>query len=176
MSDAVVTVLSFAVVLTTLTTLLGAALGSNAKSTEAWVYEARAAQTQALGGIRAVAVTTQDSAGTTVIEVTLENTGSLSYSDWGKWDVSVQYTTATGGTSLQRMANASTLAAGKWIVQGIYLDATTRAETGVDPDVFDPSEQLLLRLQVSPLVGSSTTGLVVITTQDGLSTRIHFDT
>ena len=43
MSDIIVTVFSFAVVLGTLTTMIGAALGASAKSTEAWVDEARAA-------------------------------------------------------------------------------------------------------------------------------------
>ena len=174
MSDVLLSVFSFVVVLGSLATLLGAALGASGKSAEAWVAESRAAYAASIGDIRTVSATAQESGGTTVIDVTVENTGTLAYADWDKWDVSVQYTTSTGTVSIQHLGYASTLAAGKWTVIGTYVDATT-AEAGVEPDAFNPTEQMVVRLQVSPLAGSNNTGMVVITTQDALSTRILFD-
>lgn len=175
MSDALLTVLSFAVVLTSLTALLGASLGATGKSTEAWVAESRGAYSASIGDIEALTAVALGSAGTTIVDVTVENTGSSSYADWDKWDVSVQYTTTTGNVSIQRLSHATTLAAGKWAVNGIYLDAVTTAEEGVEPDVLNPAEQMVMRLQMSPAAGSGTTGMVVITTQDGLSARIYFE-
>lgn len=175
MSDVLLTVISFAVVLGSFTTLIGATLGATGKSTEAWVDEARAAYTASLGDIHAVSATAQESAGTTVVDVTLENTGTGAYAAWGDWDVSIQYTTAAGAISIQNLSHATTLAAGKWVVAGIFLDAVTRLDQGVEPDALNPTEQMVIRLQVSPSAGSGTTGMVVITTQDASSTRIHFD-
>lgn len=175
MSDALLTLFSFVVVLGSITTLIGAALGATGKSTEAWVDDARAAYTASLGDIQAVSATAQESAGTTVVDVTLENTGTGAYGSWDDWDVSIQYTTEGGLVSVQTLSNATTLAAGKWVVVGIYLDAITRSDQGVDPDALNPTEQMVVRLQVSPAAGSGTTGMVVITTQDALSTRIQFD-
>jgi hypothetical protein len=175
LGDALLTIISFVVVLGALMSLIGATLGASSKSTQAWVDEARAAYTSSIGDIKAVSATAQESAGTTVIDVVIGNTGNASYADWEKWDVTAQYTTAAGAVSVQRLSYAPTLSAGKWTVIGIYLDAVTRTEKGVEPDVLNPTEQMAIRLQVSPAAGSGKTGMVVITTQDALSTRIHFD-
>ncbi|MBI2964868.1 MAG: hypothetical protein HYY34_01540 [Chloroflexi bacterium] len=174
MSDALLTLFSFVIVLGSIATLLGATLGINGRSTEAWIAEARAAYSASVGDIEAVSATAQESAGTTVIDVTVENTGGFAYADWDKWDVAVQYTTSTGAVSIQRLSYSATLAAGKWTVVGTYLNAAT-AEQGVEPDALNPTEQLVVRVQVTPVARSATTGMVVITTQDALSTRIHFD-
>lgn len=175
MGDVLLSIVSFAVVLGSLTTLIGAAIGTGGKSTEAWVAEARAANAGAIGDIRTVSATVQESAGTGVVEVTLENTGSATYSAWARWDVWVHYTTTDGTVSIQRLGYADTLATGKWVVDGIYLDAVTRAEQGVEPESLNPTEQMVIRLQFSPAAKAGTSGMVVITTQDALSTRIHFD-
>ncbi|MBI4305425.1 MAG: hypothetical protein HY678_03810 [Chloroflexi bacterium] len=176
MSDALLTVFSFAIVLTSITTLLGASLNAGGKSNEAWVAEASAAYVESLGSISPLTAMVAVSAGTTIVDVVIENAGARSYSQWKEWDVAVQYTTASGGISIQRLSYTSgTLSAGKWTVSGIYLNATTRITKGTDPDVLNPVEQMVLRLQVSPVAGTGTTGMVVITTVDGLSTRILFD-
>ena len=121
-----------------------------------------------------ISATAQESAGSTVIDVTIENTGGTGFAAWDEWDVSVQYT-ASGGVSIQRLAYSTSLAAGKWTVDGIYVDAATRAEPGVEPDTLNPTEQMVARLQVKPVAATGQTGMVVITTRDALSTRIHFD-
>jgi hypothetical protein len=175
LSDIILTVFSFAVVLGSLTTMIGAAVGASGRSTEAWVDEARAAYTASLGDIRAISATAQESAGTTVIDLTVENTGNAAFAAWDEWDVTVQYAATGGTTSIQRLAYATSLATGKWTVDGIYVDAVTRAEEGVEPETFNPTEQMVVRLQVSPVAATGQAGMVVITTRDGLSTRIHFD-
>jgi flagellar protein FlaF len=108
---------------------------------------------------------------TDAVQITLKNSGSTKLSDWTQWDVILQYTDGTNNPVV------------KWYPAGngtnqwsstIYSNAATQAPEVIEPGIFDPGEEMVITVTVSPVVGTSTTNLAVIATPNGITASAVF--
>jgi len=104
------------------------------------------------------------------VEITLQNDGDTKLADFDQWDVILQYNNG----NVQWYPFSTQEASGKWTVVGIYLDASEVSGEVYDPGILNPGEEILLRVLVSPSVGSPTTNLATIATPNGITASTVF--
>ncbi len=105
------------------------------------------------------------------VEVTLKNVGSIKLADFERWDVVVQYYDDNAIYHAQWYPYRSGTNA--WMVQGIYLSAPSVAES-FEPGILNPSEEMVLRVSVSPDIGSPSTNWITVVTPNGISASTVF--
>jgi len=112
----------------------------------------------------------------TYVEITLRNTGSIKLADFEQWDVIVQYfdDVIPAGYHINWLPYTTTLTANQWMLQGVYADAALGVPEKYEPNVFDPSEEVIFVLQLSPPIGAGTYAQIIITTPNGISTSTIF--
>ena len=107
-----------------------------------------------------------------ILEVTLENTGQTKLADYEKWDVIVQYYDGTGAYHIKWLDyNPETLEDNQWQVVWIRIDGAAEV---FEPNVFNPEEQMMIRAQLDPPVGTGTTNLAVFATPSGVTASTYF--
>ena len=108
---------------------------------------------------------------TDAVQVTLKNSGSIKLSDLEQWDVILQYTDGTDNPVV------------KWYTPGggtnqwsaaIYSDATSQIPEVIEPGIFNPGEEMIVTIKVSPSVGTGSTNLAVIATPNGITASTVF--
>ncbi|MBK6326926.1 MAG: hypothetical protein KA362_14925 [Chloroflexi bacterium] len=110
-----------------------------------------------------------------VIELTLRNDGDTRLADFADWDVIVEYYTPPGDLAVGWYSyNVGEPAAGEWSVIGIYIDAATAEGEVFEPGILNPGEEVLLRLRALPPVGPSTTNMLTIAAENGVSASMQF--
>ncbi len=110
-----------------------------------------------------------------IVELVLRNDGDTRLLDFHTWDVIVQYYTAPGDYKVEWITPITgEPAKGEWSVIGLYSDAAAAAPEFYEPGIFNPGEEILIRLRLLPPVGPNTTNLVNITTHNGVGTSIQF--
>jgi len=111
-----------------------------------------------------------------IVEITLRNKGDTRLADFKRWDVVVQYYTASGGYVIKWLPYTPATDPGdnQWTVTGIYLDAAAGTVEVFEPGILDPGEEMVIRMRVSPPVGPATTNLATITTINGISLLVTF--
>jgi archaellum component FlaF (FlaF/FlaG flagellin family) len=120
----------------------------------------------------------------TVFEVTLRNSGSVRLADFEQWDVIARYD--SGNLRVQYLTLDTTfninadpdmaqdlLALQSWSAH-IYLDASDRAEESVDPGMWNPGEELVLWIKVSPPAVQGSPVEVALATANGVGITINF--
>ena len=56
---------------------------------------------------------------------------------------------------------------GKWTDRGIYHDAVTLDSEVYEPNIFNPGEEIIIRVNITPEIPSGTDNLVTIGTANG---------
>ncbi|HLF26152.1 MAG TPA: hypothetical protein VJG32_07440 [Anaerolineae bacterium] len=102
------------------------------------------------------------------VEVRLKNTGDTKLADFDQWDVIMQYTDGLGGYHVQWYGYPI-----DW-TQQIYLAASPPTAEVFEPGIFNPGEELVLRVRVSPGVGSNTTNLATVGSPNGITATAVF--
>jgi hypothetical protein len=106
------------------------------------------------------------------LEIILEDSGQVKLANFNKWDVIVQYYNGTGTYYTTWLPyTAGTLGNNQWTVAWIRLNG--QAEV-FEPNVLNPGEQIMIRAQLNPSVGTGTTNMVVISTPSGITASTHF--
>jgi hypothetical protein len=106
------------------------------------------------------------------LEVTLENSGQVKLADFDKWDVIVQYYDGFGTYHTRWLPYAEgTLGDNEWEVAWIRLNGAAEV---FEPNVLNPKEQIMIRAQLNPEVGTGTTNMVVVATPSGITTSTYF--
>lgn len=111
-----------------------------------------------------------------LIQITVKNSGQISLLDFASWDVIVQYYQSDGVyhqiwlpyTTVNPPAN------NQWTVLGIYLNAGLGTPETFQPNIFNPGEEMIIRLKVSPAASQSYTNQVIIGTAKGVSVSTFF--
>lgn len=119
--------------------------------TEAWNrFEARSQQASSTGIDHVTHTCTVLTA--LVADFTFENTGRVSIHEFSSWDVFVEYYTITGDYYQKRLSHQSgaSLANDEWQVAGIYRDAGAAQAEIFNPNILDPTEDIVLRLRIFP--------------------------
>lgn len=109
--------------------------------------------------------------GGSVVEVTLKNSGSSRVTDFDHWDVMFQYYDNSDDYYISWYPFASGgNPNNKWQVEGIYVDAASSTAEVFEPGILNPSEEIVIRLRVSPSIGSNTINMISIGTTEGITT------
>jgi len=106
------------------------------------------------------------------LELILENTGQVKLANFEKWDIIVQYYDSTGNYYTEWLPyTETTLGNNEWELAWIHLDGETEV---FEPNVLNPKEQIMIRAQLSPAVGSNSTNMVVVATPSGITASAQF--
>ncbi len=110
--------------------------------------------------------------GRTILNVYLTNSGQTKLTDFSKWDVIIQYYDSAGIYHVTWLPyTAGVLANNQWRNNGIYWNGNPEA---FEPDILNPGEEIRIRAQLSPAVGTPTTNLVVVSTPNGVPASTAF--
>ncbi len=114
----------------------------------------------------------------TNIDLSIRNSGQIPLRDYGDWDVMIRYyaTSSNQGLNVAWVPRATTTPpySGQWEVSGIYLDASTLDSEVYDPNVFNPGEEMIVRVKISPAIPTSTDNVITIGTPNGVTLEAPF--
>lgn len=107
----------------------------------------------------------------------IENTGSLSLSEFQAWDVISQY--YANPQPYDYAMNwfdygTGELLNGMWTVTGIYLDAAALHEEAYEPGILNPGEYAKLHIRIDPGAGEQTPLFVQVSTLTGIGNSRTF--
>jgi archaellum component FlaF (FlaF/FlaG flagellin family) len=144
-------------------------LSEGALSAQANLVEAsRAMQerlsNQARTNVEALGAST--SVGGNAVYITVKNTGTTKLADYAHWDVIVDYTSLLGH-------QVSWYAYGTWTKQ-IYAIAATSTFEKLEPDVFNPGEEMIITVPVGIAVAGSSTNVATVSTPNGIAVSVPF--
>jgi hypothetical protein len=106
------------------------------------------------------------------LEVILENSGQVKLANFDKWDVIVQYYDGTGGYHTEWLPyTEAALQDNQWELVWIRLNGAAEV---FEPDVLNPKEQMMIRAQLNPAVGTNTTNMAVVATPSGITASAYF--
>ncbi len=107
-----------------------------------------------------------DAAGANVT-ATVKTNGSTVLGVWEATDVVVRYTGDGGAAQLRWLPyTAGALSPNTWKVNAIVNDV-------FEPDLLDPGEQMDIQMRINPVIGCGTTGTIVFTTEQGVTTSAN---
>lgn len=114
--------------------------------------------------------------GGNVVEVTLKNTGGTRLDQFDEWDVMFQYYDSSNDYHISWYPFTSGGNPNNhWQVEGIYFEADSSTDEVFEPGVLNPSEEMILELRVSPKIKSNTIGMLLIATNDGITTSAQVE-
>ncbi len=172
MASAIVSLISIAVMVTAMLTLIHGGFLSAEMLSRSWkAMETRSGQVARTG--MAVIATSTDSS---FVYVTIKNSGQVAWDSFADWDVVVQWYTAPGNYKIQRLEYVADQepSLNQWTVTGIYRNAGTSALEVFEPGILDPAEEMKIKVKPSPPVGPNTNNWIVIVTPNGVSTSALF--
>jgi len=100
------------------------------------------------------------------IQVTLRNEGDTKLADFDQWDVIIQYYNASSEYYVKWLPYAES--GDRW---NEFFSSEAQA---FDPDIFNPGEEMIVQISISPPVGSPSTNQVIVATPNGISARTVF--
>ena len=104
------------------------------------------------------------------IDVTVVNDGQTNLAQFPKWDVIAQYESSGTdySTYLEYTADVDP-GDNQWTVVGIYLPDDSPEV--MDPNILNPGEKVVLRIDLNPLMDSTTYGRMTISTPNGVTSQ-----
>lgn len=172
MSTAIATLMMVALMLATVSFLAQGSFTAMAQLSDAWTTEEERRLVDARTSVTSGGVTYA----TPNVDVTVTNNGDEAIRGFSMWDVLVQYYETDGtyhSTWVPYVAGTSP-GDGQWSVTGIYLDAGTLKAEATQPGILDPSEELILRVSVTPAADSTANNRVIIGTANGVTLSTPF--
>jgi len=116
-------------------------------------------------------VSTSQPVGST-LETILQNTGQTQIVDFNMWDIIVQYYDGTGTYHVEWLPyTEEALGDNEWEVVWLRLDGVDEI---FEPNVLNPEEQIMIRIQLNPSVGAGTTNMLVVATPGGITASTYF--
>jgi len=104
--------------------------------------------------------------------VVVTNDGNTRLADYDRWDVIVSYT-SSGSDAIVERASYGGASDVSWWVEGLYTDAETGSPEALEPTLFNPGEEMVIQVWLSPTVGLTTSNSVSVVTPNGIaSTRV----
>lgn len=110
------------------------------------------------------------------IDVALLNTGQTRLAGIEGWDLIVHYDDITGRYHVDWLAPVDGVlpADGQWAVRGLFISAESAAPERFDRGLFGPAEKMVIQLALAPAVARGTSGLVAVSTANGLGLTTTF--
>ena len=172
MASALVSLISIAVMVTAMLTLIHGGFLSAEMLSRSWkVMETRTGEI-ARTKMEIIATSTDSS----FVYVTIKNSGQVAWESFADWDVVVQWYTAPGDYKIERMGYTAggTPDLNHWAVTGIYRNAASSLAEVFEPGILDPAEEMKIKVKPNPPMGPSTNNWIVIGTPNGVSTSALF--
>ncbi len=113
---------------------------------------------QARTGLTAVSATAAFSGNQ--VYVTVQNTGNTKFADFNQWDVILHYTDANSVDQAKWYAYST-----QWSQQITEI---------VEPNIFNPGEQMVITVNVTPTIKTGTTNVATVTTPNGITASTIF--
>ena len=114
----------------------------------------------------------------TDVDVSIRNTGQTLLRDFEHWDVMMQYYGTSSNQNLEMTylsyVATSTPSSGEWTVENIYLNVASTTPEVYDPNVFNPGEEIVVRIKIEPTIPTSTDNLITISTPNGVTISAPF--
>jgi flagellar protein FlaF len=104
------------------------------------------------------------------VQVTLRNTGSTKLTDFVKWDVILHYSDGVNTLTNWYSYGSDT---NQWREQ-LFATASPPVPEVIEPGIFDPGEEMVVTINVSPAVGAGTTNQIAVSTPNGVTTSAVF--
>lgn len=118
---------------------------------------------QAVGG--------QVAPGGSQIEITLRNSGDTRLADYDRWDL--VYQSSGSNAMLRWLPYAASPGLDQWGVTGLYLDAASAIPEAHEVAIWNPGEEIVLRLVLSQPLEEEAVALVAIATANGARTSLQ---
>ncbi|MCL0088486.1 hypothetical protein M1N87_01540 [Dehalococcoidia bacterium] len=173
METAIVAIVCIALVMFGALTMLQTSLSSVDLVNEAWREREQTTQEIAMTDISSLSTNVTDAGA--IVEITLKNEGESRLKDFERWDVIVQYRDTMTTLLIKRLLYVEGEPCNnQWTVTGIYLDAAAGSPEVFERRIFNPDEEMIIRMRLNPAVGGNTTNLATIATPNGVSTSATF--
>ena len=173
MSNAIVALVSVALMLLAGLTLSTTAFNSIDYVTQSWKQMEQTSEEAARTGINIVDA---QNSGTTV-DVSVHNTGAVHLTQFSAWDVVVHFYDQQDDYYIINLdySEAASPGSNEWIVSDIYTsDNLTQVEI-FEPGILNPGEVAQIKLGISASPGSGTTNWVILSTANGVTASIQFE-
>lgn len=173
MENTIVALISIALIVFGALTMSQSSLSSVDSLSGAWKEMEKTAEEMARTSISTLSTSTQSDGA--VVEITLKNEGQTKLGDFENWDVIVQYYRASGAYLVKWLPYVEEEPGGnEWTVGGIYLDAANGTPEVFETGIFNPDEEMVVRIKLNPPVGPGTTNLATIATPNGICASATF--
>ena len=114
----------------------------------------------------------------TNIDVSIRNSGQTALRDFSHWDLVIQYyaTSSNSGLNVDWLPYTTTTppSTRNWTVSGLYLNAATLKAEVYEPNVFNPGEEMIVRINITPVIPTSTDNLITIGEPNGVTVSAPF--
>jgi archaeal flagellar protein FlaF len=160
-------------ILITVLLLAVVGLSGHVFSTQAAISEASMAMQQREAdrlrtGLTAEGATTSGTGD--YVQLTLRNTGSTKLTHFENWDVILRY--SDGANTVASWYSYGT-GANQWQEQ-LYTTTSPPAPEVIEPGIFNPGEEMVITVNVSPAVGAGTTDQVTVSAPNGVTASTVF--
>lgn len=165
--------MAFAIVLATAFTALGDLVGLGVTSADSL----RSSWREAERVVDSSVIPISASVAGTDVDIVIGNRGRLKYAepDLDDWEVVVRYDDSGGTSYVEYLDYASTLAAGNWTVQQIYLEQSTSTVEIYEPGILNSDEEMVIRARLANAPGTPTLNQVTVSPPEGGSGTVHFN-
>jgi hypothetical protein len=109
------------------------------------------------------------------LNVRVRNSGQTKLASFDKWDIIVHYTDGSAMEHVTWLPYSSSLEDNRWTVTSIYyVDAGGDHPEVFDPGILNPEEEMDIRCQFYPAIGSGTVNMIAISTPNGITVSKTF--
>ncbi len=175
MTNVIVAAIAIGLILAATLILTNAALSSASQLSVSWDEMVR--RKGDIARAEMTLMTADILATSTNIDISVRNSGQTPLVNFSDWDLMIKYYATSGNADLNisyLTYATSTPATGEWTVQGIYADYSALDTEIYEPNVFNPGEEMLLRVNITPAIPTTTDNAVTIGTENGISLPATF--
>jgi hypothetical protein len=172
MSNVVVTIFVFALMLVAVMTWSQASFGSMDSGAQALKQLAETAAEVTRTDIGIADAQEQGA----FVEVYVRNSGEVHLAQFHDWDVITHHYDGSGNYHINRLTYTEDADPGdlQWTVADIYTDDSLAQQEVFEPGILNPGEVMFIKLKLSPGSGSGTTNWVVVSSHNGVATSAQF--
>jgi hypothetical protein len=112
------------------------------------------------------------------VDVYVLNSGKVHLAQFDNWDLLIQYYDAGKTYHITPVSYTSNSNPGdnRWTVAQIYSDSSMTTKEVYEPGILNPGEVLFMKARMSPAVGTKTTNMVTVSTDNGVAASAQFTT
>jgi hypothetical protein len=172
MSNVVVTIFVFALMLVAVMTWSQVSFGSLDSGAQALKQLAETATEVARTDIEVVDAQEEGA----FVEIYVRNSGEIRLAQFHDWDVITHHYDGAGDYYINRLTYTEDSDPGdqEWTVADIYTDDGLRQSEVYEPGILNPGEVMFIKLKLSPAAGKGTTNWAIVSSYNGVVASAQF--